>query len=115
MKDARQFFRYAVKKKLISDNPFEDIRIPPQDNPDRLVEVTNETIEKLLEYMRDPELRLVVTLARFAGLRVPSEASTLQWQDVDVDRATLGVFAPKTEHHRRGGRRSCPLFPELVP
>ena len=28
LKDARQFFRYAVRKKLIADNPFEAMKIP---------------------------------------------------------------------------------------
>jgi len=114
-KDARQFFRYAVKKKLITDNPFEEMKVPPQDNPDRLVEVTRGAIEQLLTQITDPELRLIVVLARFAGLRVPSEISTLRWRDVDVENKTLHIFAPKTEHHSRGGRRICPLFPELLP
>ncbi len=114
-KDARQFFRYAMKKKLISDNPFEEMRVLPQDNPERLVEVTRDTIDQLLKQIADPELKLIVALARFAGLRVPSEISALRWKDVDLEKNALHVFAPKTEHHSRGGRRICPLFPELMP
>lgn len=115
MKDARQFFRYAVKKKLIDDNPFEDVRIPLQDNPARLVEVTRETIQQVLEQIDNPELRLIVALARYAGLRVPSEISALRWTDVNTVDKTLHVFASKTEHHKNGGRRICPLFKELLP
>jgi len=113
-KDARQLFHYGVKKKLISENPFEGMKIPPQDNPDRLVEITRQVIEQLLKQIEEPELRLIVVLARFAGLRVPSEISTLRWRDVDGENKTLHVFTPKTEHHSRGGRRVCPLFPELI-
>ncbi|PHQ35606.1 tyrosine-type recombinase/integrase [Rhodopirellula bahusiensis] len=115
LKDARQFFRYAVKKKLIDENPFEDLRIPTQDNPDRLVEVTRETVQKLIDAFDDPEFKLVLALARFAGLRVPSEVSCLTWDDIDFDEETMRVFASKTEHHSRGGHRICPLLPELVP
>ncbi len=33
MKDARQMFNYAVRKKLLSENPFDGIRIPLQGQP----------------------------------------------------------------------------------
>lgn len=56
-----------------------------------------------------------MALARFAGLRVPSEISHLKWQDVDFERQSLHVVAPKTEHHARAGHCQCPLFAELQP
>jgi integrase len=46
---------------------------------------------------------------------LPSEISALRWKDVDLEKKALHVFVPKTEHHSRGGRRICPLFPELTP
>jgi integrase len=115
LKDARQFFRYAVRKKLITDNPFEELKVPSQENPSRLVEVPRATIEKLLTSIQCSELRLVVALARYVGLRVPSETSHLRWRDVDFEHESLHVFAPKTEHHARAGHRTCPLLLELVP
>ncbi len=77
---ARQFFRYAVRKKLIADNPFEEMKVPSQENPSRLVEVPRAAIEKLLTSIQCPELRLMVALARYIGLRVPSEISHLRWR-----------------------------------
>ena len=39
----------------------------------------------------------------------------LRWRDVDFKQQRLHVFAPKTEHHARAGRRECPLLGVLVP
>ncbi len=52
-------------------------------------------------------------LARFGGLRCPSEILALEWQWVDWARDRINVFAPKQEHLPRGGKRVVPLFPEL--
>ena len=39
-------------------------------------------------------------LARFAGLRTPSETHRLTWADVDWERRRLSVYAPKTDTNR---------------
>ena len=95
LKDARQFFRYATRKKLITDNPFEGLKVPSQENSIRLVEVPRATVEALLARLQNSELRLIVALARLAGLRVPSETTHLRWRDVDAGRNSLHVFAPR--------------------
>jgi integrase len=57
----------------------------------------------------------VVALSRYGGIRVPSELLTLTWADVDRERSRFRVHAPKTEHHKDGGDRWVPIFPELRP
>ncbi|MBS0265431.1 MAG: site-specific integrase [Planctomycetes bacterium] len=57
--------------------------------------------------------RLVFALARFGGLRCPSEMQPLTWGDVYWDQGKLRVRSPKTEHHDGHGERWVPLFPEL--
>ena len=59
--------------------------------------------------------RLLFALARFGGLRVPSEPLGLQWGDVDWERNRITVHSPKTEHHEGGESRQVPIFPELRP
>ena len=59
--------------------------------------------------------RLIFALARYGGLRSPSEILALKWQDVDWERGRILVHSPKTEHHAGGESRQLPLFPELVP
>ncbi len=52
-------------------------------------------------------------LARFGGLRCPSEIVGLTWEDVDWQTGRLTVRSPKTEHHTGKESRQIPLFPEV--
>jgi integrase len=45
------------------------------------------------------DIGLVLALARFAGLRIPSEIAGMVWDDVDLENGRLLVRSPKTEHH----------------
>ena len=49
-------------------------------------------------------------LARFAGLRTPSETHRLTWADVDWERRRLSVYAPKTDTNR-----IVPITADLFP
>lgn len=51
---------------------------------------------------------------RFGGLRVPSEAFSLTWGDVNWERGRLSVPSPKREHLGKA-HRVIPLFPLLRP
>lgn len=62
----------------------------------------------------DAEWALLFGLARYAGLRVPSETHRLTWADVSFDRARLTVHSPKTEHHEGHERRIVPIDPRLM-
>ena len=57
----------------------------------------------------------MVGLARFGGLRTPSETLLLTWADIDWDRGTIRVQSPKTAHHDGHAVRTVPLFAELRP
>lgn len=63
---------------------------------------------------RSPTQRLVIALARFAGLRIPSELAGLLWSGVNWERERFTVHAPKTERQGKG-IRIVPIFPELAP
>jgi len=58
---------------------------------------------------------LIVALARFGGLRTPSETMALRWSDINWEKNRVRVPSPKTEHHSGGGSRIIPLFPDLRP
>jgi integrase len=58
--------------------------------------------------------KLLVALSRFSGLRVPSEAFSLTWGDVDFERDRLSVPSPKTEYTGKT-HRVIPLFPLVRP
>jgi integrase len=113
---AKQFFRAAVRKRLIAENPFADQKgLAVRANPSRFYFVTPAEAEAVLDACPDAQWRLLFALARWGGLRVPSEPLGLRWADVDWARGRLTVHSPKTERHEGGESRQIPIFPEIRP
>ena len=61
----------------------------------------------------DDEWRLLVVLARYGGLRIPSELADLTWDRIDWQRNRFTVSVPKKEHLDGHGLREIPIFPEI--
>jgi integrase len=112
---AKQWFRAAVRAKLIEENPFSELVAAVRANPERMHFVSREEAERVLEACPDAEWRLMFALARYGGLRVPSEVLTLRWADIDFARGRFTVRSPKTERHEGKAARLVPIFPELRP
>jgi integrase len=112
---AKQFFRPAVKRRLISENPFAELSAQVGGNKERLFFVKRETAKKVLDCCHNLEFRDMFALGRFGGVRVPSESNGLRWGDVDWERNRVTIHSPKTEHHAGKDEREIPLFPELRP
>jgi integrase len=115
VKRARQYFRAAVRKKIIDANPFQDVKGSKQTNKSREYFVERETIGKVIDECPDYEWRLIAALSRYGGLRCPSEHLALRWDAIDWERDRMTVTSPKTEHHEGGESRVVPIFPELRP
>jgi integrase len=115
VKRAKQFFRFALRRKLISENPFDEVKAHPQTNEARKCFIDRAEAEKVLEACPDVEWRLLFALSRFGGLRCPSEHLALSWSDVDWERSRFLVHSPKTEGHEGKAERWVPIFPELRP
>ncbi len=116
---ARTIFEDAVRHRVIPANPFFDIRKPlksimSRNNKSRQRFIERTTIDRVMDFASDAEWRLLIVLARYGGLRVPSEPLSLRWCDVGWQRKRILVTAPKTEHHEDKGTRWIPMFPELV-
>jgi integrase len=112
---SKQFFRAAIRKKLISENPFEGQSTTVRENPRRFYFVSVAESQAVLEACPDAQWRLVFALCRFGGLRCPSEVARLKWEDINWEKSRFTVHASKTEHHADGGIRVVPIFPELGP
>jgi len=113
---AKQFFRAALRKRLIAENPFGDMKAcSVRANPSRFYFLTREDAEKVLNACPDAQWRVLFALSRFGGLRCPSEHLGLRWIDVDWERNRVMVRSPKTERYDGGESRQIPLFPELRP
>jgi integrase len=109
VKKMRQLYGDAIERGYVSDNPFLAVKAGSMVNADRLVYVTVADIERVIGACPNHEWRLLFALARFAGLRVPSEIHDLEWSDVDWERNRFTVRAHKT------GRRAVPIFRNLYP
>ena len=112
---AKQFFTEAVSRGLVASNPFEKLTSHVDGNDKRQFFVPADWIERCIDVAPDVEWRTIIALARFGGLRCPSEVFRLKWEDVNLPEGTMVVHASKTEHHKDGGIRICPIFPELRP
>ena len=93
--------------------PFAGVDSGERKNPQREYFVTREETEKCIEAAPDSQWRLIIALARYGGLRTPSEIVRLRWDDIPWDSERMIVTSPKTERHEGGESRVVPLFPEL--
>ena len=113
VRGARMFFRKAVQWGMIEGNPFADVKAAPQTSKDPKRFITPEEAAQLIEAAPDADWRCIIALARYGGLRCPSEVLVVRWADVDWSRNRMRVRSPKTERHTGKGERFVPLFPEL--
>jgi len=111
---ARQMLEDAVRLGHVSANPWKHVRQRSGDPSERRAYVPIAAAERVIEHCPNVVWKLLVALARFGGLRVPSEAFSLAWGDVDWERGRLTVPSPKTEHLAKP-HRVIPLFPLLRP
>ncbi|MCC9600386.1 site-specific integrase [Stieleria sp. JC731] len=111
---AKQFFGEAVKRGLINVNPFDDLPTTTGGNKARQHFVDQSVIEDCMNHC-DPDWQTILALARYGGMRCPSEVLRLRWIDVNLPEGRMVVHASKTEHHADGGVRVVPIFEELRP
>jgi len=109
-----QGFLAAIDKGMISKSPFasKSISKSPGANPATQTLVSSQDIENVISQANDASDRIILGLARFGGLRMPSEAVGLKWEDIDWDKRVMRVQSPKTAHQNKASRL-VPLFPKL--
>lgn len=112
---AKQFFRAALRRGIIARNPFEDMKhlIVGASPKTRIRFVDSDTAVRVLAACPDAHWRAIFALARYGGLRVPSEVCSLRWGDIDWDAGRILVNCRKTKGYEGRETRWTPLFPEL--
>ena len=110
---ARQFFNAARRRGLIEKNPFSEVRATAPAPTERQHFVDRETMD-LVFAVCNPTWRLILTLARYGGMRCPSEVLSLRWHGVNWEAGRVTVDSPKTEGHGKASR-VIPMFPEIEP
>ena len=86
---ARQMLEDAVRLGHVPANPWTHVRQRSGDPSERRAYVPIVDAERVIEHCPSVLWKLLVALARFGGLRVPSEAFSLTWGDVDWERGRL--------------------------
>jgi len=112
---AKQYFNVAVRNGAIAKNPFGHLSCPTHGEPHRRVFIPAADVLRVLDAIPSTTWKLLLAMARFQGIRVPSEAVGMTWADVDFERRRLVIRAPKTAHHDGRGIRVAPIFPEVEP
>jgi integrase len=113
LRTVKGIFSKGERWGMVASNPFADFKAGSMSNAERVVFVPREVIARVIEVCPDSEWRAVFALARFGGLRCPSEVLRLRWRDIDWDAGRMRVRSPKTEAIEGRGHRLVPLFPEL--
>jgi len=113
--DAKQFFEDAVSRELLIKNPFAGLKGAVGSNRERDYFVTRDQAQAVLDACPDAEWRLIFALARFGGLRCPSEILALTWDDINWATGRMLIRSSKTEHHEGKATRIVPIFRELRP
>lgn len=118
IKRVKQFFSLAVEEGLILRNPFRNMHGSSMTDTSRFHYITVEDTIKIMDEITDPKLRLIFVLARFGGLRIPSELRFMEWKDIDLTSNKFYVKMPKktNKHQQAAGNfttRAVPLFPEV--
>jgi integrase len=107
LQHVKLFFRDAVRQGRLDANPFEYVTHRAGRPEERRLYVSTETVEKVVRQCPNATWRLLLILARYAGLRTPSEPFALRWRDILWDEDRFIVDSPKT------GPRAVPLFPRV--
>jgi integrase len=112
--NAKTIFAAAVARKLLAEDPFAAL---PSGSTASVVKVYVEPqdFSKFLDALPSNEWRLLFALARYAGLRVPSESHRLTWADVNFETERLHVHSVKTERHEGHAERDVPILADLMP
>ncbi len=109
---AKLFFSVAVKKRWLSENPFADVKVRASAPNDRMAYVERDVVDKVMN-ASDPEFRLILALARYLGLRTPSETWPLRWEWVNWEEGIIRVKDSKRQRHPGKEWRFPPIFPEI--
>ncbi len=107
--EARRVFKLAVRWDMVVKNPFEQVKAGSQVNRERMTYVDPQVVLNAMDHCPDIEWKLLLALARFCGVRCPSEPFGLKWSDILFDQGRILITSPKTSHHANGQTRVVPM------
>jgi integrase len=117
LRTVKAMYRFAVKKKLVAKNPFDDVQSIGRANKGKLQLRTDEA-KRLTDYLTERaslgEWRALALLTQlFLGLR-SSEVLKLKKRDLDCDASVIVVDGTKTKNAKRRLALDAPIVKELL-
>jgi integrase len=115
IKKVKQAFAEAVEAETVASNPFRHIKSPIRSNPERMEFVKPEWTQPILDACPDNEWKVIFAMARYAGVRVPSELQEFKWGDILWDQDRIRIHDAKRSRPGKPVIRIIPMFAELRP
>lgn len=98
----RAAFNRALKRKLVHENPFSDLRMPKVEARSKRIFTTAEA-DAMIAATDDPWWKVLIRTAITSGLR-KDELLNLHWSDIDESANTITVQPKGAEAYDIGGR-----------
>jgi integrase len=114
LKNLRSILSAAVRGGLLDENPASRQKTLIGSNESRKRLIDELTSLKILANCPNARWRAIFSLARWGGVRIPSEIRSLEWQHIDWDTGRMRIFSSKTEADETAGWREVPLFPAVA-
>ncbi len=110
----RSFLNEAVDAEIIAVNPFRSVKAKRTPQQGRRQMIAVQDVLRVIDKAPDAEMRAIIALSFWGGLRTPSEHFVMKWSAIRWDENMMTVHSPETEGVGKP-LRETPLFPELLP
>lgn len=111
----KQIFSYGIRIGMLTRSPMEFLQGGESVNEDRWEYVSVERVMKVIENVKNPQNKAIISLIRFCGLRGASELFDLTWNDIrwtnNNDPCRILVHGKKNQRHQKGIRWVQPIHP----
>lgn len=108
--DVGSAFRAAVREGLLTHNSVSTLEARTGEPEVKRKPFEVEEVRALLAAVPSTEWKGVILLGAFAGLRL-GDATSLQWQDVNLAKGTITLIPSKTK--RKGRVLTVPMHPDV--
>lgn len=108
--DIGSVYRSAVREGLVGHNPVSALEARSVAPEVQRKPFTLQEVKSLINAAPSNEWRGVILLGAFAGLRL-GDASSLQWDSIDLSKGTITIIPSKTK--RKGRVLVIPMHPEI--
>ena len=109
----REIFRTLAAKAGLEEDPWEGVRLRPDDSHSRR-ELTMEELKRLLAAARkgDQEVYKLFLIGIYTGLRL-GDCCRLDWSDINIASGIIQLVPRKTRRHAHGKPVTIPIHPAL--